>query len=899
MAIVDLAKYPLNGKPQDFFEEADVMAGWLHKLHGDSPAVELRALKCVESSYRKPHTRCGFFDASHFNEMAKRALVLSRDISPGVYITLNSVNPDLLSRRNNREDVSDRGETANDENITRRVLLLIDIDPKRISDVSSTDDEKAAALAVAEEIRGYLKTLGWPDPIFADSGNGYHLPYRIDLPVDDRIEGDVDTRGIVERCLKALAAKYNTDAVTVDTTVFNPSRIVKLYGTIGRKGDNTPQRPWRRSEILTIPEGFNSNPVPRELLEALAAQSPALTSAKQSRDSVGVPPESFGRASEKLLTRIRQYMANVPGAESGSGGHSATLKAANILVWKFGLTIPEARSILLEWNQTCLPPWDENELVRKLDEALKKPHGVYCELRKEKAKQKKSASKLKAAPAATQIDQAVARDPSKAELTQAAVEHADDPNVYSSGDIEFAIHDATDKPEIDAGLHNLEMVTSQAWAAILAANNPPFLFRFGGNPGRVEHDDHGDPIIRLVEEDRMRHILARVARWTKETGSGDNATIADAMPPKEVVKDVLATPDMMLPVLTRIVEAPVFALDGTLQTDRGYHAASQTFYAPADGFEIPTVSDRPTDAEVAEARSLICADLLVDFPFTDGAEKSHAIALLLLPFARDLIPGATPLHLFEKPSPGTGATLLVDMLSYPATGHPISTMTEGRDEDEWRKRLTAKLRNTPTFLLIDNLRRRLDSGAVSAAITSPMWEDRILGQSIVLKIHVRCCWLATGNNPAVSSEMSRRIIRVRLDAKMDRPWLRTGFKHSDLRGWARQNRGRLVWAALTLIRAWIVAGRPRGGQKLGMFEEWSEVMGGILDIAGIPGFLSNLDEFYNDSDAEGGHWRSLVAAWWDAHRDGSVKVADLFKLIGDDVVLPPCRWATAQTRAEG
>ncbi|MCA9056264.1 MAG: hypothetical protein KDA75_20685, partial [Planctomycetaceae bacterium] len=170
-------------------------------------------------------------------------------------------------------------------------------------------------------------------------------------------------------------------------------------------------------------------------------------------------------------------------------------------------------------------------------------------------------------------------------------------------------------------------------------------------------------------------------------------------------------------------------------------------------------------------------------------------------------------------------------------------------------------------------------------ITSPTWEDRLLGQSATLRIHVRCGWLATGNNPVVSSEMARRIIRIRLDAKMDRPWLRKEFKH-DLRVWSRQNRDRLVWAALTLIRAWIAAGRPPGSIKLGMFEDWSEVMGGILEVTGIQGFLTNLDEFYDESDAEGSQWRSFVAAWWNEHQTRPAKVADLFGLIGDDVTLP-------------
>ena len=84
------------------------------------------------------------------------------------------------------------------------------------------------------------------------------------------------------------------------------------------------------------------------------------------------------------------------------------------------------------------------------------------------------------------------------------------------------------------------------------------------------------------------------------------------------------------------------------------------------------------------------------------------------PSPGELIDGPTPLHLIEKPSPGTGAGLLADMLTYPFLGRPVSVMAEGRDEDEWRKRITAKLITAGTFILIDNVGNRLDSSALSA-----------------------------------------------------------------------------------------------------------------------------------------------------------------------------------------
>jgi len=438
-------------------------------------------------------------------------------------------------------------------------------------------------------------------------------------------------------------------------------------------------------------------------------------------------------------------------------------------------------------------------------------------------------------------------------------------------------------PEIDAGDRDLPRVTGAAWSALLAANEPPTLFRQGGVATRIEMDDAGAPATRTLNEDRMRHSLARAANWYYEDEDGMRTPAA---PPALVVKDVLATPDMPLPVLTRIVEAPVFAPDGTVQTEPGYHSASQTYYAPAAGFEVRALTVCPSADEVSLARELLVTELLGDFPFVSDAERSHAVALLLLPFVRALISGATPLHLVEKPSPGTGASLLCDALTFPSTGHTIAAMTEGRDEDEWRKRITAKLRNGGAVVLIDNLRRRLDSAAVSSVITATVWEDRLLGVSETVRIPVRCAWVATGNNPTLSSELTRRTVRIRLDAKRDRPWLRSGFRHADLRGWAAENRGELVWAALTLGQAWLAAGRPTPAKPLlGMFEAWSGVMGGILQVAGVRGFLTNLDEFYQETDTEGATWRGFVLGWWDTFGPKEVGVAELWSVAG--TVEPP------------
>jgi phage/plasmid primase-like uncharacterized protein len=160
---------------------------------------------------------------------------------------------------------------------------------------------------------------------------------------------------------------------------------------------------------------------------------------------------------------------------------------------------------------------------------------------------------------------------------------------------------ADERPRICAQDQDLEKITAAAWQAVQQSNNPDRLFRYGGNPCRIERDDEGNPVTRTLDHDRMRYELARCIEWYKNVGDGDDSTEIPAYPPKDVVRDVLSEPNIPLPVLTRIVEAPVFAPDGSIQTAPGYHPAGRTFYAPAAGFTVPDVPDRPTPRDIKTA----------------------------------------------------------------------------------------------------------------------------------------------------------------------------------------------------------------------------------------------------------------------------------------------------------
>ena len=212
--------------------------------------VELRVLKTN-----------GGIASGYFNDPIALATAAAEWNGRGnVYFTLNEPNPECIHRAENV--VRNRArETTGDREIIRRRFLLIDADPERaVSGIASTDTELQTGLDCANRIRFFLQQLGWPEPIFASSGNGGHLLYRIDLPADDS--------GLVAAVLQRLSTEHSGAGVKVDTSVHNAARISRMYGSINMKGSSTAERPWRNAKVFFAPESLEI--VPRELLESLA-----------------------------------------------------------------------------------------------------------------------------------------------------------------------------------------------------------------------------------------------------------------------------------------------------------------------------------------------------------------------------------------------------------------------------------------------------------------------------------------------------------------------------------------------------------------------------------------------------------------------------------------------------
>jgi hypothetical protein len=434
--------------------------------------------------------------------------------------------------------------------------------------------------------------------------------------------------------------------------------------------------------------------------------------------------------------------------------------------------------------------------------------------------------------------------------------------------------EATDAwPAIVANGRQQRDIVADAWRALLARNDPPTLFSFAGKLARLVPED-GRMEIQALDRTGAYGALIRCANWVYQKGD----RLTDHKPPAEVAGDLVANPHPDLPLLEAVLTTPTFDENWRLLNTRGYHPQARVWLQldgdPSD-YDVPL---QPAAAQLAAARSLLLDDLLVDFPFMTDSDRAHAVAALLLPFARRMFKGPTPIHLLEAPTPGSGKSLLAELITTIALGKAAGATTLTRDENETRKKITALLVQGRPVIAIDNVEGGLVSAQVAAAITTEAWDDRILGQTQMITPPNRAVWLVSGNNPNLSLEIARRCVRIRLNPAQERPWTRTGFKHSDIRGWTRDNRLALVRAALTIIRSWIAVGAPQGAQALGSFEGWSRTLGGIAAHLDLPGFLADADEFYAAADADSGEWGALVAAWQRRHGTNAVRAGELLEL---------------------
>lgn len=220
---------------------------------------ELVEVRIVDNAYKRTYS-------GYFTDVDTLLNEIRKYDNCNIYFTLNAINPACYDREQHDRIVTKPKSTTSDNDIVGRDWILIDIDTKKPSDTNSTDEEKEMAKEVVNNVFKFLRDEGFEKPVVCDSGNGFHLLYKIAM------KNSNENTTICKEFLQVLDMLFSNPNVEIDCSTFNSSRICKLYGTFSRKGSNTKKRPQRESKILRIPDEIKITP--NEYFAKVAAMLP-------------------------------------------------------------------------------------------------------------------------------------------------------------------------------------------------------------------------------------------------------------------------------------------------------------------------------------------------------------------------------------------------------------------------------------------------------------------------------------------------------------------------------------------------------------------------------------------------------------------------------------------------
>jgi len=333
--------------------------------------------------------------------------------------------------------------------------------------------------------------------------------------------------------------------------------------------------------------------------------------------------------------------------------------------------------------------------------------------------------------------------------------------------------------------------------------------------------------------------------------------------------------------LSGVTEIPVLRPGGTILTTPGWDESTGLLFTPNG--DLPELPDAPTKAD-ALAATKILLDVVADFPFASPAHQSAWLAGLLTILARRAFSGPAPMFLVDANIRGSGKSMLADVISLITTSRLMPRLSNPESDEETRKRITALALAGDPLVLIDNISGTLGSASLDAVLTSTLWKDRRLGGNEIVEMPMRAVWFATGNNVILTGDMSRRICHVRLDSLEENPEERSDFRHPKLLAYVRENRMQLLAGGLTILRAFVVAGRPEAGLKpWGSFEGWSDLIRNCLVWIGMDDPGGTRKELAEASDRDAGALRMLFDCWSDIDPQGKgLSSAELLKTLHDN-----------------
>lgn len=321
----------------------------------------------------------------------------------------------------------------------------------------------------------------------------------------------------------------------------------------------------------------------------------------------------------------------------------------------------------------------------------------------------------------------------------------------------------------------------------------------------------------------MIDLMSQAIDWRKYDARKKREIAAD--PPGLVASVLLARfGQWKFPTVAGVITTPTIRPDGSLLLAPGYDPTTRLYHVTDPSLVPEYIPDQPTYLD-AMASLEILRSLLDEFPFVSGVDWSVAFSGLITPLIRGAIPVA-PLHAIRASTAGTGKSYYVDVVSGIVNGRPAPVMSVSVDAKETESRMNGLLLAGFPLVSIDNVNGELGSDILAQAVERPVVQVRRLGVSDLFEVESRATWFATGNNLRVRGDMTRRSIVATMDAGEERPEMRN-FRHRPADE-AVLNRGKYIAAILTIVRAYIVAGKPGLLPSPGSYEGWSDLVRSAL-----------------------------------------------------------------------
>lgn len=547
----------------------------------------------------------------------------------------------------------------------------------------------------------------------------------------------------------------------------------------------------------------------------------------------------FPKASEAVLEQARAALEEHGPAIDGDGGGLHTVHAAAIVTHDFALDDDEAWKLLVEWNETCQPPWElegENSLRTMLGRGRKygkAEYGCRRSLDVIEACRKLIADWQTAGAREENVFEMVVRarklvaiggDPVKRGIMLRELKAAtglkdkdlDLPKVraYTGGgkrpgqiEVTTRLHEVADQSI--AAIHDHVFQRNGVLCEVVTV--PPLTF------------------VADLAQARIQDLMSQCATYVR----ADEKGLVTQAAPAPVATILHARRTHPVRVLDAVTTVPVFLADGSILQDRGYNEQSRVFLEPAVDVSVP---ENPTKDDARKA-VLVFKDLLCDFHFQGPEDFSSWLAALLTPLVKAATRNApAPLFCVSASSPGAGKTLLTDVIAAIVMGGKAEVRPYNpKDPAEWGKRLTAFVKAASPVSVFDNVNGPIGDEALDRLITSSVLSDRILGASEAPPLPNVTTWMATGNNIEPHGDTVRRVLFVRTVVDTERPQERTGFKRALLEDYTLEHRAELLGAALTILRAYHVANRPDMSlASWGSFTRWSALVRGSLVWTGLP-----------------------------------------------------------------